>query len=183
MVSKGYKFPEFTPTMYARLKSWYEQHNGGKCVGHIHGCIGGGLTFNITPTSIGDFVTAKCSCGSRVDLSEEAYGPCKPWTPEEEDKIIKTENETITVRKGKDDMERAKNDAIGEKVKQIVEQEHLKIIQGEHRMPEPYIDDWGDSPCIEWKCPSCGKGIYEDYNYCPHCGQRLINIEELYERY
>jgi uncharacterized membrane protein YbhN (UPF0104 family) len=34
------------------------------------GAIGGDVTFEITPTSIGDFLTVKCSCGAELDYEE-----------------------------------------------------------------------------------------------------------------
>lgn len=71
MVTDKYQFPKITADMYADLKHWYETHNEGKCAHRYHGAIGGAITFEITPTSIGDFVSAKCSCGEVLDWREE----------------------------------------------------------------------------------------------------------------
>lgn len=33
----------------------------------------------------------------------------------------------------------------------------------------------------EWLCPHCGSGYevdYDDYSYCPNCGQRIDRVEE-----
>ena len=37
----------------------------------------------------------------------------------------------------------------------------------------------------EWLCPHCGSGYevdYDDYSYCPNCGQRIDREEEENER-
>ena len=70
MVTKQYKFPEISEDMYNRMAEWYETHNNGECVNSHHGAIGGEITFEICPTSIGDFVTVKCSCGATLSFDE-----------------------------------------------------------------------------------------------------------------
>lgn len=59
MISRGYKF-ELDDDEYDRLEIWYndllKRHNSS---GYFGAC-GGGLTFKIVPTSIGDVVTAEC---------------------------------------------------------------------------------------------------------------------------
>ena len=70
MVTSQYQFPKITPVMHQELQRWYETHNQGRCAHRYHGAIGGDVTFEITPTSIGDFVTAKCSCGSEISWDE-----------------------------------------------------------------------------------------------------------------
>ena len=68
MVSKQYQFPEITEEMHDKLAEWYATHNDGKCANSYHGAVGGNVIFEICPTSIGDFVGAKCSCGEKYDL-------------------------------------------------------------------------------------------------------------------
>lgn len=70
MVSKKYQFPKITQEMHEEMARWYESHNGGKCAHGYHGAIGGNITFEITPTSIGDFIDVKCSCGAVLNLLE-----------------------------------------------------------------------------------------------------------------
>ena len=70
MVSKDYQFPEITLKMYEELQKWYKTHNNGKCANSYFGAIGGNITFEITPTSIGDSVVAKCACGESFDMLE-----------------------------------------------------------------------------------------------------------------
>ena len=71
MVTNRYQFPKITEQMHKELAEWYETHNQGKCAHRYHGAIGGDITFEITPTSIGNFVTARCSCGSEYCMGEE----------------------------------------------------------------------------------------------------------------
>lgn len=70
MVTKEYQFPKITEEMHDKMSSWYRHHNKGKCVNSHHGAIGGGVTFEITPTSIGEFITVRCSCGATLDFDE-----------------------------------------------------------------------------------------------------------------
>ena len=70
MVTKNYQFPKITEEMHNKMAKWYKTHNEGKCATRYHGAIGGNVTFSITPTSIGDFVTAKCTCGATLELEE-----------------------------------------------------------------------------------------------------------------
>ena len=70
MIGRNYQFPEINDEMYKKLEKWWNTHNKGKCAKSRHGAIGGAITFEITPTSIGDCVEAKCSCGSIVCLLE-----------------------------------------------------------------------------------------------------------------
>lgn len=70
MVTEKYQFPKITPAMHKEMQEWYQTHNNGKCAKRYHGAIGGDVTFEITPTSIGDFITVKCSCGSELNYEE-----------------------------------------------------------------------------------------------------------------
>jgi hypothetical protein len=70
MVTEKYQFPKITPIMHKEMQEWYQTHNGGKCVSARHGAIGGNISFVITPTSIGDFVTVQCTCGAELSLIE-----------------------------------------------------------------------------------------------------------------
>ncbi len=38
------------------------------------GCIGGNISFEFTPTSLGNCVVVQCRCGERLDLTE-----CEDW--------------------------------------------------------------------------------------------------------
>lgn len=59
MISRDYSF-KLDDDEYDRLEAWYNdllsRHNSS---GYFGAC-GGGLTFKIVPTSIGDVVTAEC---------------------------------------------------------------------------------------------------------------------------
>ena len=70
MITKEYQFPKITNEMYEEIAEWYKTHNGGKCANRYHGAIGGDITFEIMPTSIGDFLTVKCSCGAKLEYEE-----------------------------------------------------------------------------------------------------------------
>ena len=70
MVTKEYQFPKITKVMHEEIQNWYKTHNKGKCARSYHGAIGGDVTFEITPTSIGDFLTVRCSCGAELDYEE-----------------------------------------------------------------------------------------------------------------
>jgi hypothetical protein len=70
MVSEKYQFPKITPAMHREMQEWYKTHNEGKCARAYHGAIGGNVSFHITPTSIGDFLTVRCSCGAELDFEE-----------------------------------------------------------------------------------------------------------------
>lgn len=70
MVSKKYQFPKITEKMHDEMAKWYETHNDGRCAKGYHGAIGGNVSFEITPTSIGDFLTVKCTCGDKLEFEE-----------------------------------------------------------------------------------------------------------------
>ena len=70
MVTKQYQFPKITEGMHNEIDKWYKSHNDGRCASGYHGAIGGNVTFEICPTSIGDFITVRCSCGSTLDFDE-----------------------------------------------------------------------------------------------------------------
>ena len=70
MVTKEYQFPKITEEMHNEMAEWYRTHNNGKCAKGYHGAIGGNVQFEICPTSIGDFLTVKCSCGATLDFDE-----------------------------------------------------------------------------------------------------------------
>lgn len=69
MVGKNYQFPKITKSQHDDMAKWYKSHNDGICANSYHGAIGGNVEFIIVPTSIGDVVTACCSCGEKFDLS------------------------------------------------------------------------------------------------------------------
>lgn len=70
MISRNYQFPKIDVEMYNEFNEWWHSHNEGKCAHRNHGAIGGAVTFKIAPTSIGDFVEAKCTCGDWIKLGE-----------------------------------------------------------------------------------------------------------------
>lgn len=70
MIGKTYQFPKITEEMYNKITEWYETHNNGKCANGYHGAVGDNVIFEICPTSIGDFITVKCSCGATLGLGE-----------------------------------------------------------------------------------------------------------------
>lgn len=70
MITENYQFPTITPEMYKEMQEWYRTHNDGKCANSYHGAIGGNITFEITPTSIGDFLVVKCCCGEKLFYEE-----------------------------------------------------------------------------------------------------------------
>ena len=39
--------------------------------------------------------------------------------------------------------------------------------------PEPDDEEEGDSSSELCVCPSCGEGVYEDCEQCPHCGDYI----------
>lgn len=70
MVTKKYQFPKITEEMHNEMSQWYKTHNEGKCADSRHGAVGGNVTFKITPTSIGNFIEVKCSCGATLRFEE-----------------------------------------------------------------------------------------------------------------
>lgn len=70
MVTKEYQFPKITKEMHEVMAQWYQTHNNGICASGYHGAIGGNVTFKITPTSIGNFIDVKCSCGEEISFDE-----------------------------------------------------------------------------------------------------------------
>lgn len=68
MITSSYQFPIITKEMYAQIQQWHKSHNGGKCSEYYQGAIGGDISFEITPTSIGDFITVRCSCGELLSI-------------------------------------------------------------------------------------------------------------------
>ena len=70
MISKQYQFPEITEEMHNEIAEWYKTHNEGKCVKGYYGAIGGNVSFEICPTSIGDFLTVRCLCGAKLYFNE-----------------------------------------------------------------------------------------------------------------
>lgn len=71
MVSNKYQFPVITPKMHEEMAEWYRTHNNGRCFKQkYHGAIGGNVSFDITPTSIGNFIDVKCSCGAVLSWEE-----------------------------------------------------------------------------------------------------------------
>lgn len=70
MITTQYQFPKITKDMHTKIQKWYRKHNDGKCACGYHGAIGGNIMFEITPTSIGDFLDVKCSCGAVLSFDE-----------------------------------------------------------------------------------------------------------------
>ena len=68
MVTKDYQFPKITKEMHDKMAEWYKTHNDGKCASGYHGAAGGNVVFKICPTSIGEFITVKCSCGDTLNF-------------------------------------------------------------------------------------------------------------------
>ena len=55
MINKDYSF-QLSDDEYKKLSKWWDKNHKDK----NFGAIGGGLTFHITPTSIGEIVVAEC---------------------------------------------------------------------------------------------------------------------------
>ena len=77
MVGRGYKMTfEFDDELYAKYKAWCkENHLDG-----YHGAIGGSHRFEVTPTSIGEFVDAVAQrpiLDENGDLSYDSKGKLK----------------------------------------------------------------------------------------------------------
>ena len=70
MITKEYQFPKITDEMHEEIYEWYKTHNNGNVSMDITVAIGGNITFEITPTSIGDFLTVKCTCGEILEYYE-----------------------------------------------------------------------------------------------------------------
>ena len=65
MVGRGYKIKfEFTDELYAKYEVWCKENR----LNGYHGAIGGSHYFEVTPTSIGEFVDAV----AKVPLRDEA---------------------------------------------------------------------------------------------------------------
>jgi hypothetical protein len=65
---------ELTEREYKKIEEWDKTH---ECklkpkhgVDKYCGAIGGSLSVEFTPTSIGTFITVKCSCGAMLDLDD-----------------------------------------------------------------------------------------------------------------
>lgn len=62
-VSVEYQLPVLTDNAISRINQWFKEHNDGKCACRNNGVIGGNITFEITPTSLGDVISVRCeSC-------------------------------------------------------------------------------------------------------------------------
>lgn len=70
MVSRGYKMKfEFDDELYAKYEAWCkENHLDG-----YHGAIGGSHHFEVTPTSIGEFVDAVAIVPLRDEAGNISY--------------------------------------------------------------------------------------------------------------
>ena len=70
MVSRGYKMTfEFDDELYAKYEAWCkENHLDG-----YHGAIGGSHHFEVTPTSIGEFVDAVATVPLRDEAGNISY--------------------------------------------------------------------------------------------------------------
>ena len=55
---------ELTDSQQAKLKEWHNDCDADA------GCIGGKLTYEFTPTGLGDCVAVKCICDEKIDLTE-----------------------------------------------------------------------------------------------------------------
>ena len=64
MIGQNYIF-RLTDKQYKKLENWYNYNFKDK----KFGAMGGGLTFKITPTSIGEIVIAECM-GKTISLTE-----------------------------------------------------------------------------------------------------------------
>lgn len=69
MVSREWDTINFTNGEYNRLKRWYDRNFKGQGFG----AIGGGLSFHITPTSIGEIITAECG-DKKFTIRDELNG-------------------------------------------------------------------------------------------------------------
>lgn len=61
ILSPKYRLPRLDDEQIGRMNTWYKSHNESRCACAGHGAIGGGITFEVTPTSIGNFVSVRCS--------------------------------------------------------------------------------------------------------------------------
>lgn len=61
ILSVKYRLPLLDDEQIGRVNTWYKSHNDSKCACASHGAIGGGISFEITPTSLGNFVSVRCS--------------------------------------------------------------------------------------------------------------------------
>lgn len=60
---------EMSEEELAKAKIWIEKHPC-KHRGKGAGTIGGGISYIFSPTSIGDGITVKCSCGEECDVTD-----------------------------------------------------------------------------------------------------------------
>ncbi len=66
-----------TPDQVTKVRAWECNHVGvtrfvgARCTYHINGgAIGGAVTFEFTPTSIGTVEEVVCSCGAKLNLTD-----------------------------------------------------------------------------------------------------------------
>lgn len=52
-----------------KYKEWLLEHNK-TCSEKDTGAIGGRMTFQFTPTSLGVITQVKCACGEKIDLTD-----------------------------------------------------------------------------------------------------------------
>lgn len=52
-----------------KLNKWNDIHKE-VCTITDEGAIGGRITFEFTPTGLGDVVKVRCACGAKIDLTE-----------------------------------------------------------------------------------------------------------------
>lgn len=69
MISKDYALEnlQLTEEEYEKLKQWYKDVGA---YGKYYGAIGGELSFEIIPTSIGEIIIAKLSNGQSITLRD-----------------------------------------------------------------------------------------------------------------
>jgi hypothetical protein len=59
----------FTEEEEIKYKVWLLEHNK-TCSAKDVGAIGGRMTFQFTPTSLGVISQVKCACGEKIDLTD-----------------------------------------------------------------------------------------------------------------
>ncbi len=59
-ISVEYQLPELTDKAILRINQWFKEHNDGKCACGKMGAIESSITFEITPTSLGDVISVRC---------------------------------------------------------------------------------------------------------------------------
>ena len=58
---------EFTPEQWKKVQEWEKDHG---CTLKTHGAIGGAITYEFAPTSIGMCQSASCACGKQINVTD-----------------------------------------------------------------------------------------------------------------